>query len=130
MSETKKPLPVYKTSSGESGQLSLGGVRLPGLDSITSQPGVQAVSISSLLLAGEENAVPLRHLVRITGRDEREIRRQIGRERLSGVPILADCRSGYYLPANGMERDRCVKSMRHRAAEIQASARAIEEAQI
>ena len=47
-------------------------------------------------------------------------------ERLHGTPILANNRSGYYLPANTSERARCVSSMRHRAGEIERAADAIE----
>ena len=127
MTERQNAAPVVQTGSGESGQLYLDEV-LPDPQSTTVKPTVQAVS--ALLLRGEENAVPLRHLVRITGQDEREIRRQIHRERLKGVPILADCRSGYYLPAKISEKERCVKSLLRRAEEIRNAARAIEEAPI
>ena len=90
-------------------------------------PGWNAAQgIAALLLDGEENALPLSYLMRITGRDAREIRQLIQRERLAGVPILANMRSGYYLPATDAERVRWVRSMLHRAAEIAASAHAIQ----
>ena len=57
------------------------------------------------------------------------MRRTIERERRSGVPILADNATGYYLPADELERAACVRSMWHRAGEILRTAQAIEEAE-
>jgi hypothetical protein len=82
--------------------------------------------ISDYLLCGEKNAVPLQHLEKITGLDQREIRRMIRAERLLGTPILSNNLSGYYLPGNDAERERCVASLRRRAAEIRRAADAIE----
>ena len=101
------------------------------LDNQMTMPDVMlerrpAQRISELLLEGEENAVPLRNLVKITGWDEREVRRAVRRERLAGVPILANFRTGYYLPGSDAERARFVRSMLHRAGEIAAAARAVE----
>lgn len=70
----------------------------------------------------------LSDLHRLTGKDKRVIRAEIQQERLSGTPILSDNLSGYFLPANEDERERCVKSLRHRAGEILKSAAAIERA--
>lgn len=81
--------------------------------------------ISDLLGHGQENAVPLQHLMTVTGLDSRTIRQQIERERRAGVPICADNMTGYFLPTNELERDRCVQSMRHRAEEIRVTAEAI-----
>ena len=79
---------------------------------ITQAPGGQW-GIADLLLPGRENAIPRRELERLTGLDGRTVR-------------LADNATGYYLPATEHERAACVRSMRHRAAEILAAARAIE----
>ena len=79
-----------------------------------------------LLLPGAANAVPLHRLAEITGLSTREIRLAIRRERLQGVPILADNQSGYFLPSAETERARCVRSLRHRAGQIMAVAAAIE----
>ena len=87
----------------------------------------QQAGIASLLLPGAGNAVPLRRLAALTGMDEREVRRAIQRERLAGVPILADNVHGYFLPGSEEERDACVRSMRCRAGQILAAADAIEE---
>lgn len=85
-------------------------------------------SISRLLAEGQENSLHLKDLVKITGWSEREVRKQIHRERRQHIPILSNCRDGgYYLPGSPQERAYCVRSMRHRASEILAAARAIEE---
>lgn len=92
---------------------------------ITQGPSGQR-GIADLLLPGRENAIPRRELERLTGLDGRTVRLMIERERREGRPILADNATGYYLPATEHERAACVRSMRHRAAEILAAARAIE----
>lgn len=87
-------------------------------------------NISSLLSTGQDNSIPLLHLMMITGMDGRTVRRMISEERLSGIPILADNQTGYYLPANQEEKQRCVRSMKHRAKEVERVAKAIESAEI
>lgn len=87
-------------------------------------------SISSLLFTGQENAVPLRHLKEVMGADGRTARLMIQRERLAGIPILADNQTGYFLPATEEEKQRCVRSMKHRAKEVERVAKAIEAAEI
>lgn len=80
--------------------------------------------IADLLGTGEENAVPIKHLVTLTGWDERTVRKQIERERRRGIPILS--KRGYYLPAYDGEREAFVASMRGRAKEISRTADAVE----
>lgn len=82
--------------------------------------------ISRFLAAGQENGLHLRDLVSLTGLTEREVRQQIHIERRRHVPILSNNRDGYFLPGSSQERAACVRSLRHRAAEILAAARAIE----
>lgn len=95
--------------------------------SITAASGRQ-MRIADLLLKGEENAIPLKHIKQMVHLPGREIRKQIQAERLQHIPILANNRSGYYLAGNDQERERFVRSMRHRSAEIAKVAQAIEEA--
>ena len=83
--------------------------------------------ISRYLLEGQENGLHLQDLVKITGWTEREVRHQIHRERRQHIPILSNNRDGYFLPGNPQERASCVRSMRHRAGQILAAAKAIEE---
>lgn len=94
----------------------------------TQGPGGQR-KIADLLSYGQENAIPRRHLEKLTGLDGRTVRLMIERERHEGVPILADNVTGYYLPATEHERAACVRSMRHRAGEIMRTAQAIEQAE-
>lgn len=95
--------------------------------STTSLPLGQDAHIAKLLSVGAGHAIPLHDLVALTGWSEREVRRQIERERRRGVPILSDNMSGYFLPANENELAQFIKSMRHRAGEILKSAAAIEQ---
>lgn len=95
----------------------------------TAAPGGQR-SIAELLGVGAENGMTRRELERLTGLDGRSVRLLIERERREGVPILADNASGYFLPASEDERAACVRSMRHRAAEILITARAVEKGKV
>lgn len=98
-------------------------------DDCTTTAAGRQIQIKDFLLIGSENAIPRRHLRQLTGLSDRDLRRRIQRERMSGVPILADNSSGYYLPADKTELDQFVRSMRGRAREIQAVAAAIEQAE-
>ena len=84
--------------------------------------------VADLLSHGQENAVPLRHLIMVTGADGRTIREKIAAERLAGGPILSNNSTGYFLPGNKGERERFVRSMRNRAQEIERAAEAVENA--
>lgn len=95
----------------------------------TAAPGGQR-SIAELLGVGAENGMTRRELERLTGLDGRSVRLLIERERREGVPILADNASGYFLPASEDERAACVRPMRHRAAEILITARAVEKGKV
>ena len=83
--------------------------------------------ISRLLSHGRENAVPLRHLTAMTKLDGRTVRAMIAEERLAGAPILADNTTGYFLPASEDEKAQFIRSMKHRAKEIERTAEAIEK---
>lgn len=84
------------------------------------------MKISEFLSHGSGNGVELRDLVRMTGLSEREVRQSIQRDRLAGVPILSDNINGYFLPGDEHDVSRCARSLRHRAAEINRVADAIE----
>lgn len=86
--------------------------------------------ISDLLSHGAENGVTLRHLEKLTDLDGRTVRLMIRQERLGGVPICENSRSGYFMPSSADERDTCAKRLRHRAAQIVAVADAIAAADI
>lgn len=72
--------------------------------------------ISQFLSAGAGQGLHLRDLVRLTDRTEREVRQMIQAERLRGIPILADNKSGYYLPSNDAEKAAFVQSMQKKQA--------------
>ncbi len=123
--ETKEPSTVCETVNGNGAQMSMADVLLPRSDSITVWRPAQGVS--ALLLPGSENAVRLQHLMKVTGCDARTIRQLIHRERLAGVPSLANMKSGFFLASSEAERAWWVRSMLHRAGEIERAARAVEK---
>ena len=98
------------------------GCKIPH-DDYTTDAG----PISRLLSHGRENAVPLRHLTAMTKLDGRTVRAMIAEERLAGAPILADNSTGYFLPASEDEKAQFIRSMKHRAKEIERAAEAIEK---
>ena len=81
--------------------------------------------IEQLLSHGRENAIPLQHLVSLTGLPARQVRHMIQAERLQGAPILADSQNGYYLPGSQQDIEKFYRSMLHRAAEITRVATAV-----
>lgn len=128
MKNTKKGRPGDSSTRAAAETAAFDRAPVPCKDSTTAAE-VRQIQISDFLSAGEQNAVPLRHLVQITGLPGRDLRRRIQAERLSGVPILSDNISGYFLPADDQERRRFVQSMRSRAKEIEATAAAVERGQ-
>ena len=86
--------------------------------------------IADLLHPGAENAIPRRDLMVMTGLSDRDLRLMIEAERRQGIPILSDNIHGYFLPVDSAERDRCVRSLRRRAKEIEATAAAIERSEV
>ena len=86
--------------------------------------------IYELLGRGAENGRRLMELAAITNLPPRTVRRHIQQERHAGAPICTDNKHGYYLPATEAEREHCVRSMRHRAREIYATAAAIMKAEV
>ena len=96
----------------------------------TPKPTAGQPKISDFMGCGQENAVSLKRLMAITGWDGRTIRLMIQRERLAGVPILADCKNGYFLAKNEREKQSFVAQMFHRAAEIEKAATAVFAAEV
>ena len=84
--------------------------------------------ISDILLHGQENAQPMRHLVNVTGENPRSIRKMIEAERRNGVLILSDNSRGYFLADNPAEVQQFLRSMRSRSKEILKTALAVEQA--
>lgn len=124
---TKEKAPTSAaTLTGAGAETAAGQAAISMSDCITVSVDRQPGFIESLLSYGAENGLTLSDLHRLTGINKRVIRAEIQQERLSGVPILSDNLSGYFLPANEDEREQCVRSLRHRANEISKTATAIE----
>lgn len=86
------------------------------------------MKISDILSYGQGAALPLKHLVKVTGINERTIRLMIARERREGALILSDNLHGYFLADTQEEIERFVKSMRGRAQEILETTGIVEKA--
>ena len=86
------------------------------------------MKVYDVLPYGLENAVPTKELVRILGlQNDRELRKQIERERAAGAVILSDChRGGYYLSNDPEELRRFTRTLQSRARN---TAKAAESAQ-
>lgn len=126
MSDRKRTPANAATSAGAELGAETGQATTSNNDFTTS--GAAGQRISALLGTGAAQALTISDLHRLTGLDKRTIRLEIQNERLHGIPILSDCRSGYFLPADNWERTQCVRSLLHRAREIERVARAIEGA--
>lgn len=83
-------------------------------------------AISKFLLYGQQNAVPLQQIVKLSGLDNRTARRMIESERRTGTPICSDNQTGYYLAEDAAELGRFVRSMQHRAADDDGIVEALE----
>ena len=105
-------------------------VQSPTSEHTTSPAENQPFRIADLLHPGAGNAIPRRDLMALTGLSDRELRLMIESERRKGIPILSDNAHGYFLPGNSAERDRCVRSLRRRAKEIESTAAAIERSEV
>lgn len=126
MTDKRKSRLLVAQETGQAETAAFSGAVISCNHSITDGAERQPGFIAGLLSRGAENGMTLSDLHRLTGKDKRVIRAEIQQERLSGTPILSDNLSGYFLPANEDERERCIKSLRHRASEIFRTAAAIE----
>lgn len=83
--------------------------------------------IYELLPVGAENATPKQAIMAATALTDRALRLNVARERASGKPILTNTEGGgYYRPSCPAETEAFVRSMRRRAKETAAVARAVE----
>ena len=89
--------------------------------------GTCRVRIADLLHKGRDNGLTITDLVRLTGLDERIIRRRIHKERTDGFLIVSDNIHGYFLAENVDEVRRFIRSMSRRAREIIAVCWAAED---
>lgn len=135
MMENYKKEAAPGATNTESGKAEMGSASKhttisPAFECTTIAPSRQAVKIADFLSTGQQNAVPLKYLKNLLHLDERTVRLMIRSERLAGVPICENSRSGYFMPSSADERDTCAKRLRHRAAQIVAVANAIAAADI
>lgn len=129
MSKKEKAAQVLQHPDGGGQQTVLPGFELSESD-FTMQAEKNQAAIAGLLLTGAENAITLTQLSRISWRDARTVRLLIQRDRAAGFPVCVDNVHGYYLPATEEEKSACVRSMRHRAREVQRTADNIERGRV
>lgn len=94
----------------------------------STTPPPSGQRISDFLNVGKTYAIPLHDLTAITGRNERDVRKQIETERRRGTPILSNSKDGYWLGENQDEIAQFVRGMKHRARQIQLTADAVGKA--
>lgn len=127
MNKTKKSRPSAATPGRQVGTATCDMAPISTEQCTTAERARQPGKIERLLSPGAENALPLRHLVKLTGLPARQVRQLIQAERLQGAPILADNQSGYFLPGSQRDVDNFVRSMYHRAGEITRAADAVKQ---
>ena len=86
--------------------------------------------IENFLLRGQDNALSVSTLERITGRSARRIGAAVQDARRRGVPVISLQSGGFFLAASEEERSRCLRSLRHRRAETDWTIFALERARI
>ena len=84
--------------------------------------------VVALLSPGRGNGINVRDLANALNCDDRELRRRVQAARKAGAVILSDVRTGYFLPNDIDEIRRFVRSMEHRAREINAATVAAQRA--
>lgn len=126
MREKEESRPLVAQETGQDG-MATGKTHNSYYHSTTVSGDRQSGPIASLLMYGPSSGVTLRRLEKLTGMDNRTIRRQIERERRAGALILSDNQHSYYLTDDPAEAQRFTRSMRHRAREILLTVRAIEK---
>lgn len=125
MSKTKKSRPSVAAPGRQTETGTFSGATTSTTYHNTQRTGRQPGKIERLLSHGAENAVPLKHLVKLTGLPARQVRLMIQTERLRGAQILADNQSGYFLPETHEDVELFYRSMLRRAAEITRVATAV-----
>lgn len=78
---------------------------------------MQANKILSLIGSGQANAIHLSELIKLTGFENRLVRKEIERLRRSGYVIVSD-NHGYYYPETAHELSRYIKRTERQAKSI------------
>ncbi len=111
------------------------GTDFAGLDShhdctpatAENQAALARGGLIDLIPNGASNAITKAQLQKITGLKDRAVRLLIHRARREGKQILTNMETGgYYFPESPQETVYFIRSMRHRALEVQAVADAVE----
>ncbi len=126
--ENARPLVAQETGRAETAACGRAAISVSNftIPSGTRQP----LRVADFLSVGEAGAVPMRHLKTVLQMDSRTIRLKIEQERRDGAAILSNNVTGYYLASNKSEKDRFVRSMMHRAAQIVTTAKAVEQTEV
>lgn len=134
--EKRNPPSVVETEGGR-GTNSAGRAALqtvPDGDFITpngSGQGSIPFRIEDYLLRGRDSSIKIAHLEQITGLRARQISQAVQEARRRGVPVLSSSHpGGYFIAATEEEKKRFLKSMGHRAKEIIATLRCLEQAKV
>lgn len=83
--------------------------------------------VTDMIPCGRENAIKLPQVAQLLDTDSRTARLMIQRARRS-APILSDNYSGYWISHDETEIRQFCRSMKHRARQVWATARAVEVA--
>ncbi len=125
MNTKEKSRPRRQPGTGRAETAAFGGAAISCSHSTTGGTGRQ-LRVSDVLCRGKENAQTMRELRQVLNDDSRTIRLEIEYARRHGLPIVSDCQRGYWIAENEHEKARFVRSMMHRAAQIVATAKAVE----
>ena len=123
--------PGGQTGNGV-GQISFDGFsKTMSKSNTNTAPRKNQFHIEDFLLRGADNALPIRILVDMTGLVPRKITAAVQDARRRGVPVLSSASpGGYFIADNEEERQRCLRSLRHRKAELSWTEFCLENATI
>lgn len=106
------------------------GMNLPDPDFNTTIRKIQ-FPIEEFLRHGACHATPTKELTALTGLEPRKIAAAVQSARRRGVPILSSTSpGGYFIAETEDERQRCLRSLRHRKQELAWTIFTLERARI
>ena len=132
MCKNRNAVPAAATAKNGDGQFHFEGfgMTLSDSDHITASRKPQ-VQIERFLLRGADNALSVRVLSEMTGLVPRGVTAAIQDARRRGIPVISTTRpGGFFLASNEAERQRCLRSLEHRKAEIAWTAWCLENAKL
>ena len=130
MNENKNTARSVSGTLSGNGQTTFDGFDLPDVEYITvpktTQPGIER-----FLMRGRENAMTVGELEQLTELHHRQITKAIQDARRRGIPILSTAfPGGYFIAATEEEKQRCLRSLRHRENETRKTRICLEYAKI